>query len=161
MDTINQIIEKYNMKKHPEGGYYSEVFRSTTKIIECTNPSMNKHSACTSIYYLLTAKEHSNFHLIAQEETWHYYHGGTVLLHLISPSGKYKLVRLGRNLLTDDFQFTVPAKWLMAAEIIGDYCLVGCTVAPGFEFADFTMPSRTELLAKFPELEDIITRMSK
>ena len=160
MKNIEQIVEKYKMQKHPEGGYYSEVFRSNIKINNCSNSAMNAHSAMSSIFYLLSKGEISKFHSILQDETWHYYSGGILLLHLISPNGEYKLVRLGSDFYTEDFQFTVPANWLMAAEVVGKFCLLGCTVAPAFEFADFNMPSRNELLEKFPDHSDIIIKFS-
>lgn len=160
MKNIEQIIEKYKMQRHPEGGYYSEVFRSDIKIKDCSNPSMNSHAAMSSIFYLLTKNVVSKFHSILQDETWHYYSGGILLLHLISPSGEYKLVRLGSDFHTEDFQFTVPANWLMAAEIVGEFCLLGCTVAPAFEFTDFNMPNSNELLEKFPNLSDVIIKLS-
>ncbi len=160
MKNIEQIIDKYKMQKHPEGGHYSEVFRSNIQINDCSNPLLNAHSTMSSIFYLLTKGEISKFHSILQDETWHYYSGGILLLHLITPSGEHKLVRLGSDFYTENFQFTVPANWLMAAEVVGEYCLLGCTVAPAFEFRDFNMPSREQLLDKFPDLADVIIKLS-
>jgi hypothetical protein len=112
---------------------------------------------------LLRAGEFSAFHSVLSDEVWHHYLGGTLELHTIDRSGTHQRVELGHNLQHGECpQWVVPAGTLQAARVIGDgFVLCGCTVAPGFDFADFNMPSRTELCMRYPALADLIESFTR
>ncbi|MCX7307230.1 MAG: cupin domain-containing protein [Afipia sp.] len=130
--TAAEIIARLDLKPHPEGGHYRETFRDSNNVD-------GKRAASTAIYFLLARGERSHWHRIDAAEIWHYYAGSPLTLHIADKSGKRK-VRLGADLSADDFpQIAVPAQAWQAAESTGDWTLVGCTVAPGFEFAKFEL----------------------
>ena len=168
MDAIESIIQKLNLAPHPEGGYYRETYRSTLEIDPAglEKRYSGKRNCSTCIYFLLTSDSFSSFHRIKQDEIWHFYKGNPILLHLISPSGDYSNVTIGNNLEAGHLpQFVVPGGYWFAASTIGKngYSLVGCTVSPGFDFDDFELGGRKELISKFPQHHDIIkmfTRLS-
>jgi predicted cupin superfamily sugar epimerase len=113
---------------------------------------------------LLTSNEFSAFHRIKQDEIWHFYDGSPIRLHVISPSGEYSKHRIGRELaLGETPQLVVPAGCWFAAEVVNEsaFSLVGCTVSPGFDFRDFEMRSRPELISMFPEHEKIISKLTR
>lgn len=130
------LIEQLALAPHPEGGYYRELFRSPLAV----QPDDDRpaRSALTSIYFLLPAGEHSRWHRVRSDEVWHLYEGGPIEL-LVSPPGfaTVERVLLGPPGSTLGPCHTVPAGWWQAARPRGAYVLAGCTVAPGFEFADF------------------------
>ena len=164
MDAI-EIINHFKLQEHPEGGYFKEVYRSKETILEENLPEYFKgeRNYCTSIYFLLTSDKFSAFHKINQDEIWHFYKGSTLKLHLISPDGAYSFVLIGNDFKNGEvFQFTVPAHFYFAAEVIKKetYALVGCTVSPGFDFRDFTLPSCKELSSEFPKHSEIIKKLT-
>lgn len=135
-------IDKLDMKPHPEGGYYKELYRA-----EHTFESNGKQRAvCTSIYYLLNDEAFSAFHRLDADEIWHLYDGPGLMIHCLSPQGKWMSQPLNQE---GNFQVIVPAGWWFAAELIEpkSHALVGCTVAPGFEFSHFEMASKDHLLS--------------
>lgn len=163
--NAKKYIEKLQLKKHPEGGYYKEIYRSGELIEAGKLPPRYKSSRVfsTSIYFLLQGTEFSAFHRLKSDETWHFYDGSSVILYKINADGELLKIRIGSN--TDDgeiFQFTVPALEWFAAELINkkDFALLGCTVAPGFDFNDFETGSREELTKTFPQHSDIIKRLT-
>lgn len=114
--------------------------------------------------FLLTSEEFSAFHKVNQDEAWHFYLGSTILLHMISPEGDYSKVIIGNNFDQEETpQFVVPAQHWFAAELqdSGDFALVGCTVAPGFDFKDFELAKRDQLQNKFPEQADLISKLTR
>ena len=128
--TAADIIARLELKPHPEGGHYRETFRDQS-IDE------RGRSRSTAIYFLLARGERSHWHRIDAVETWHYYAGSALILQ-IAGDGDQRSVRLGPNLATGERpQAIVPAQAWQAAESTGDWTLVGCTVAPGFDFAKF------------------------
>lgn len=159
-----KIIEKFKLKKHPEGGYFKEVYRSLGKISQTNLPEefVGDRNYATSIYFLLTSNDFSAFHKINQDEIWHFYKGSSLKLHMISPEGTYSNVLIGNNFENNEVpQFVVPAHYFFAAEVLtnNSYSFVGCSVSPGFDFKDFEMPKAKELLKKYPEYEEIIMRL--
>jgi predicted cupin superfamily sugar epimerase len=163
MHTAQHWIKKLNLQKHPEGGYFSEVYRSKEEIKREHLPSRysgaRNHS--TSIYFLLTSNEFSAFHRIKSDETWHFYSGQPVTIHMIDGKGNYSSVKLGSNPESGEvFQFTIPhGTWFAASVDEPDsYALVGCTVAPGFYFDDFELGKREDLVKMFPEHKGIINK---
>lgn len=163
--TITEIINKFNLEKHPEGGYFKETYRSTGII---TNENLNSNfigdrNYCTGIYFLLTSDSFSAFHKINQDEMWHFYLGTTLKLHMISPEGEYSFVLIGNDLLNGELpQFVVPAQYWFAVEVVKEnsFAFTGCTVAPGFDFKDFVLPERKELITLFPQHSEIISKLT-
>ena len=115
----------------------------------------------TCIYFLLDKKEFSAFHVIQQDEVWHFYEGSSLTIHIIDQKGEYTTVKLGKNIKDgESFQAVVREGCLFAAAVKNteSYSLVGCTVAPGFDFADFKMADRNNLVELYPEHRDIIEK---
>jgi hypothetical protein len=126
------IIARLELKPHPEGGHYRETFRDPL-------PDAEGRARSTAIYFLLARGERSHWHRIDAVEIWHYYAGHALTLQIADENGK-RSVRLGPDLAAGEIpQAIVPAQAWQAAESAGDWTLVGCTVAPGFEFAKFEL----------------------
>lgn len=164
-NKIQQIINRLELQPHPEGGYFRETYRSEGVIRrDALGPDFNSdRNYSTCIYFLLTSANFSAFHRIKQDEIWHFYEGSPIRLHIISPDGDYSSQLIGRNFEAEQVpQFMVPAGYYFASEVAlpDSFSLAGCTVAPGFDFADFELPSRVELVKQFPGHEDIITRLT-
>lgn len=141
-------IRRLGLRPHPEGGFYRETFRSPLTL---TLPDGRRRSACTAIHYLLPSGARSAWHLVASDEIWHHYDGGPL-----------RLYRLGMGEVRVDRerpQAVVPAGIWQAAEPEGEAVLVGCTVAPGFEFDDFRLGSEAELVELFPAETALIRRL--
>ncbi|AXT20230.1 cupin domain-containing protein [Flavobacteriaceae bacterium AU392] len=166
MDKIESIIQYLDLAPHPEGGYYKETYRSEGEInLDSLSANYSgKRNYSTSIYFLLTSKIVSAFHRINQDEIWHFYDGHPIKIHMISDTGNYSNVIIGNQLSKGQTpQFVVPGHVWFAAEVISDnsYGLVGCTVAPGFDFDDFILPTREELILRFPRHKNIITQFTR
>jgi uncharacterized protein len=126
------IVARLGLKPHPEGGHYRETFRD-----ESVDASGRSRS--TAIYFLLARGERSHWHRIDAVEVWHYYAGSALALRIADADGE-RSVALGPDLTAGEYpQAVVPAHAWQAAESTGDWTLVGCTVAPGFEFAKFEL----------------------
>jgi uncharacterized protein len=166
MIKIENIIRTLQLKAHPEGGYFRETYRSrgTISSEELGKKYSGKRNFSTCIYFLLTSESFSVFHRIIQDEAWHFYDGSPLILHMISKEGGYSKVTIGRNFEMGEIpQFVVPGGTWFAAEVsIKDsFSLLGCTVAPGFDFADFEMGRRDELMAVFPEYGEVIRALTR
>ncbi len=166
MNSIEEIIRGLNLKLHPEGGYFRETYRSDHSINEdsLTSKYKGKRNYSTCIYFLLTSDTFSAFHRIQQDEIWHFYSGSPILLHTISEIGTHSEYIIGNDFTKGQVpQLVVPGGHWFGAEVINpnDYSLVGCTVSPGFDFADFELATRQELISLFPENEMIITKLTK
>jgi predicted cupin superfamily sugar epimerase len=132
MPTASDIIARLGLKPHPEGGHYCETFRDS----RC---DAGGRACSTAIYFLLARGERSHWHRIDAVEIWHYYAGSALTLQIADDTGQH-VVRLGPDFAADEQpQALVPAQAWQAAESTGDWTLVGCTVAPGFDFAKFEM----------------------
>ncbi len=130
--TAADIIARLELRPHPEGGHYRETFRDASL-------GASGRAASTAIYFLLAHGERSHWHRIDAVEIWHYYAGSALTLHVADDSGR-RTVRLGPDLgAGEQPQAIVPAQAWQAAESSGDWTLVGCTVAPGFDFAKFEL----------------------
>lgn len=167
MNELNaaEIIEILQLKRHPEGGYFRELYRSDEKIAENHLPARYNGDRVfsTSIYFMLTEYDISAFHKIKSDEIWHYYSGASLSLYQINSEGELKVEVLGPCILNGEkLQLTIQRETWFGAKINGaGYCLVGCTVAPGFDFEDFEMPSREDLLKLFPQHEKVIKMLTK
>ncbi len=131
--TAADIIARLELRPHPEGGYYRETFR------DC-RPDAQGRACSTAIYFLLARGDCSHWHRIDAAEVWHYYAGSALSLRIANDGCRPHAVRLGPDLMRGERpQAIVPASAWQSAETTGDWTLVGCTVAPGFEFADFEL----------------------
>lgn len=158
-------IEQLGLEPHPEGGYFVEVYRSEEKIVKSALPKRfaGDRAFCTGIFYLVEAGDFSAFHRIKSDETWHFYAGGPLDVLMLSKEGVIT-VRLGRELHKGQvLQMTVPAEvWFAARPVEGSrYTLAGCTVSPGFDFADFEMGTRQELTREFPACQRHIEDLTR
>lgn len=157
-------IKKLGLKKHPEGGYYKEVYRSGEIILPEHLPKRYKKSRnfSTSIYFLLEGKQFSSFHLLQSDEIWHFYDGSSVLIYIINQDGELSIKKLGRG-KDNDLQLAIEKQNWFAAEVEDkkSFSLFGCTVSPGFEFEDFELGKRDTLVKKFPQYSDLIKRLTK
>ncbi len=165
MKTAEYWIEKLNLQPHPEGGYFRETYRSGETIPKHALPQRfsGDRAFSTCIYYLLNQNQYSAFHTIQQDEIWHFYEGSPLTLHILDPNKAYKSVRLGRNPEAEEsLQAIVRAgSWFAAAvNNTESYALVGCTVAPGFDFADFKLADRGHLMESFPDHRDVIKKFT-
>ena len=162
--SVANLIERLDLIRHPEGGWYRETYRSDEMISSNSLPERfgGIRSFCTAIYFLLEKKDISALHRIKSDELWHFYAGETLTLHLLTPQGEHRAINLGTDIASGEtYQAVVPAGCWFGAEVSGDgdYSLVGCTVAPGFDFTDFEMGIRDSLLKQFPDHTGIILRM--
>ena len=133
----DELIATLQLQPHPEGGFYREVFRSTVAVQALDR--VVTRSAVTTIYFLLTEGAYSRWHRVQADEIWHWYEGAPLELFMAPPDVTHvQRVCLGPVTDTQRCVATVPAGWWQAARPIGAYALMGCSVAPGFEFDDFT-----------------------
>ncbi|MDD2687218.1 MAG: cupin domain-containing protein [Bacteroidales bacterium] len=152
---VKTIIEALHLLPHPEGGYYKETYRSTHKVRTRYN---TLRSAETLIYFLLEKDQKSHFHRLQSDETW-FFHQGESIEILAVIDGKLQNYVLGNNIENNESpQITIPAHTWFAAHLTKekDYALVSCSVAPGFEFTEFEIADREDLLKTFPHLKDTI-----
>ncbi len=159
-------IEKLNLKTHPEGGYYKEVYRSNEIIDESSLPERFRGTRClsTSIYFLLKGDEFSAFHKIKSDEIWHFHAGTGLKFYIIDKEGELSVFKLGSDFEKEEqFQITIPKESWFAAKVIhkNSFTLVGCTVAPGFDFSDFELGKKDELIQKYPQHKEIIDAFCK
>jgi uncharacterized protein len=164
--SVAKIVERLQLSRHPEGGWFRESYRASEAIAADALPTRfgAGRSFCTGIYFLLERGDISALHRIKSDELWHFYAGSGLTVQVIDPDGEYRALKLGQDLAGgESFQAMVPAGSWFGAEVSGPgaYALVGCTVAPGFDFADFEMGKREELLADFPGLQEVILRLTK
>ena len=157
-------IKKLRLKKHPEGGYYREVYRAGEIILPEHLPKRYKSNRnfSTSIYFLLEGEQFSAFHLLQSDELWHFYNGSNVVVYLINEQGNLLIERLGKSEKAN-FQIAIEKHNWFAAEVEdkNSFALFGCTVSPGFEFEDFELGNRKILIQKFPQHKMIIERLTK
>ena len=159
-----KYIKQLLLKKHPEGGYFREVYRSGERILPTHLPNRYKSSRSfsTSIYFLLEGNQFSSFHLLQSDELWHFYDGSPVILYIIKPKGELSIKKLGKE-KDCELQLTIEMQNWFAAEIEDktSFALFGCTVSPGFEFDDFELGKRDDLIKKFPQHSALIKRLTK
>lgn len=165
-DTVAQLIKKYDLKPHPEGGYFAAIYKSNDEVksIDSNRYNDESRSAGTSIYYLLNQNDYSAWHSLKSDELWHFYKGSPINIHVIDNSGKLITYLLGDPLKIQGatFQVCIKAGFYFAAENVDkdSYSLVGCTVSPGFEYTDFRLADKTILIRAFPQHKEIIARLA-
>jgi len=155
-NRIAELINKYQMESHPEGGYFKETYRGKLEL--------NQRSNLTSIYFLLETGNVSHFHSIKSDELWYYHEGDSVRVHMISPEGVYSFFDLGKDQIQGEVhQGLVPAGYIFGSELkepnLG-YGLVGCVVSPGFDFQDFRLYSEDEMMTILPSEPELVKRLT-
>ena len=160
MKPAQYYIDHLNLLPPPEGGFYKETYRDPLSVI---NRKGDERSASTGIYFMLTKGNFSAFHRIESDEMWHHYEGESLTVYVINDSSELIEIKLGKNLEKgEQLQAVVPAgNWFASRVNQGNYSLVGCTVAPGFDFQDFEMADREKLIAEFPAHSEIITELTR
>lgn len=167
--TATEWIARLALQPHPEGGHFREIYRASEQIPAAALPVRygGPRAFSTSIYYLLAGAQISTLHRIASDEQWHFYDGCAVLLSMIAPDGTLREVRLGRNAADGEHvQTVILAGTWMGARLASStprqrYALIGCTVAPGFEFRDFEAGIRADLLKRFPRHRKVILALTR
>lgn len=167
MPTAEEWIDALDLRPHPEGGWYREVYRASGSIPQGSLPGFGgDRSYATSIYYLLQHGQRSALHRIKQDELWHFHDGHPLEVHALHPDGRAEVIRLGLSVAGGESpQGVVPAgAWFGAAHPEetpeGAFTLVGCTVAPGFDFEDFEMATRASLLEQYPQHGVLICKLT-
>jgi uncharacterized protein len=158
-------INLLNLQKHPEGGYYREVYRSEENYPAPGLPDRysGSRSFATSIYFLLTGKDISRFHKLKSDEIWHHYEGCSVRIYILDELGNLSEIRLGKNISSGEVLQAVISKdnWFAAEPADSDsFSLIGCSVSPGFEFDDFEIGKRDDLIKLFPRHENLIVKFT-
>lgn len=160
--TKDDLIRKFQLIAHPEGGAFAESYRASSDVTADGFPA--KRSASTAIYFLLLQGEISAFHRIRSDEVWHFYLGDPLRIVEIDENASVQETILGRDVLGEQkLQYTVKAgRWFASTPAAGSsWSFVGCTVAPGFDFADFELAERDKLIREFPQYEALIRTLTQ
>ena len=167
-DRAQELIETLGLLPHPEGGHYVETYRASLAVDAA--PHGAARAASTAIYFLVTRAQPTTYlHRLKSDELFHLYEGGPLDVLLLGAAGAGEVRRLGRNLAAGERpQLVIPAGTWFAVELAGaaspaaaSHCLFGCTVAPGFDFADFELAQGPELAARYPDHAARIARMTR
>jgi uncharacterized protein len=151
-----QLIKRLGLKKHPEGGYFKETYTADT-IVNVAGYDKPRYIS-TAIYYMLVGDQFSAFHRIKSDELWHHYTGGSLTLYAIN-NGKLSKIKLGKS-RDEAPQIALKANRWFAASLNDkkSYCLLGCTVSPGFDYRDWELGKRNKLIKMYPQHRTIIER---
>ncbi len=165
MNSAKYYIEKLGLSQHVEGGAFCETYRSTLVLPQevLSNDFKGNRNLSTAIYFLLSYGQFSAFHKILSDEMWHFYAGQTLTIYEIENNGNLITHKLGADLENGEtFQCVIKAgNWFGSrCEIANGFSLVGCTVSPGFDFADFELANKNELINEFPSLSNLINEMT-
>ena len=165
MLSADQIIATLDLQAHPEGGYFREVYRAAGTIpATALAPRWNGSRAhATAIYFMLKAGQISRLHRLTSDEQWHYYSGAPLAITSLSPDGTASRQVLGLDLAAGERPLVlIPAGHWFGAALLpgGDYTLIGCTVAPGFDFQDFELGTRAALQRTFPQHSALIADLT-
>ena len=167
--TASEIIRRLDLLRHPEGGYFRETYRSQESLLPKSLPRryQGKRSIATAIYYLLQRGDFSALHRIQSDELWHFHSGASLEIITLSGTGIFSKVCLGLDLKKGQRpQVCIPRGVWFGAVVRksrgeADYTLTSCTVAPGFDFKDFEMAQRADLLKKFPHERSVILKWTR
>jgi len=160
------LIRHFDLQPHPEGGYFRQTYRSSGVIRQSALPPAfgGDRAYATMIYYLLPKGAKSHLHRLQSDEMWHFYLGGPMHVAQLNAGGREETVTLGSDVTRgEQLQYVAPAgTWFGAYPAEGtEYSLVGCTVAPGFEFSDFELARREVMLREFPDAKRIIEMLTR
>lgn len=164
--TAEHWKKTLQLTQHVEGGSFRETYRAPLVIDREALPEgfAGARNASTAIYFLLEDGDFSAFHRIAADEMWHFYDGQPLHIYEIKPNGSLHVHRLGRDVgQGEQLQLVIPAgSWFASSvEETGGFALVGCTVAPGFDFADFELAERETLSKQFPQHAGLIALLTR
>jgi predicted cupin superfamily sugar epimerase len=159
-------IRKLALEPHPEGGFYRQTYRADLVLAKESLPPefTGPRAVSTAIYFLLDGDNFSAFHRLLSDELWHFYVGSALVLHVIDQHGDFSEISLGSNPEAGEvLQAVVKAGCWFASEVKDrkSFALVGCTVAPGFDFEDFEMAKREELVKDYPQHRRVIDRLTR
>lgn len=158
--TAETIIEKLKLTRHPEGGFYRETYRGKKSI---TLDNGKVRNAGTAVYYLLKDTDKSHFHKVNSDELWLFHQGEPLEIFMITNEGKLETKILGNRLdLNEEPQVIIAANIWFAARLKNEkgFALVSCIVAPGFDFDDYELGSKNELIKTFPYIKTEIEKLS-
>jgi predicted cupin superfamily sugar epimerase len=166
MTTAEDLIRLLQLQPHPkEGGYFRETYRATELLSVDSLPQHygGPRSVGTAIYYLLTATTYSALHRLQSDEVFHFYLGSPVRMLQLFPDGNARTIVLGPDLHAGQQVQVVVPRGVWQGSLLepdGDFALLGCTVAPGFDYADYEGGRRDELIAQYPQVADLICRLT-
>lgn len=158
---VQELISRLELQRHPEGGYYSQTFASDEMIYGKNHDSARR--LYTSIYFLLEGEDVSRFHRLKSDELWYYHAGSSLTVHILTPDGTYRTEHLGLDLQNGERPQVLVEKGSIFGSTVdesGSFALVGCMVAPGFEFEDFELLQRDALIEQYGEHEQIIRKLT-
>lgn len=164
--TAQHYIKKLHLTPHPEGGYFREIYRAEGIIPQPSLPMRYNggRAYSTTIYYLLESKDFSSLHRLKSDEQWFHIDGSALTIHSIDPQGNYTRHHIGKNLDKGESPFAVVPTgcWFGGTVDAQDsFALVGCVVAPGFQFDDFELGKRDELVKRFPQHKSIVEKLTR
>jgi hypothetical protein len=164
--TVSQLINRYQLQPHPEGGWYKETYKSDEQIAANALPQRfsDNRAFSTAIYFLLEQGNFSAFHRIKSDECWHFYAGQPLEVYIIMHTGELAVISLGNDIANGQlFQYVVPANCWFASRPAAKsaFSFVGCTVAPGFDFADFELATANDLIEQHPQHTTIIKQLCR
>lgn len=154
-------IKSLNLEPHQEGGWFRQIYTSDEQFFAAD--SQAERFYYTSIYFLLDNQSCSHFHRLNHDELWYYHDGTAITIHCIAPDGQYYAVKLGKRIDQGEvLQFKVPKNTIFASEVTepDSFCLVSCMVSPGFDYHDFVMPRKKDLLKQYPAYAEVINRLA-
>jgi len=159
-------IHKLQLMPHPEGGYYRQTYRAELMVEKASLPPefAGSRAVATAIHFLLTGTDFSALHRLRSDEMWHFYAGGTLVVHVIAENGKHSEILLGGDADAGEvFQAVVKAGCWFGSRVRepGPFALVGCTVSPGFDFGDFELGKRDQLVRLYPQHRELIERLTR
>src|ERR1700683_3650224 len=159
-------IRKLGLEPHPEGGYYRQTYRADLVLEGLPHQFSGSRAAATPICFLLDGENFSAFHRLQSDELWHFYLGASLIVHVIDPEGSYSRIHLGADSeATEVLQAVVKAGCWFASEVGSKdgnaFGLVGCTVAPGFDFEDFELANYEKLVQRYPQHREIIAKLTR
>lgn len=159
------FINQLKMQQHPEGGYFSPSYTSETVIRDGSIRAefSDDRLLWTSIYFLLKEGEKSHFHRLKSDEMWYFHAGSPLTVHMIHPDGSYSAEQLGLDVANGEKPQILVRKGTIFGSSMNEegFSLVGCMVSPGFDFADFELFERADLLAAYPQHEQIIHYLTR
>ena len=166
MPAPAELIARFQLQPHPEGGWYRQTYKSPESIPAAALPRRfgGDRPFSTAIFFLLEQGNFSAFHRIRSDECWHFYSGDPLHVYILHTDGLLQVVTLGSNWEAgEELQYVVPAGcWFASRPAAGSaWCLVGCTVAPGFDFADFELAVKDKLVTEFPVHRELISELCR
>jgi uncharacterized protein len=167
MLTADEIIQRLSLVPHPcEGGHFRQTYRSELMLPANILPNDYTGDRCasTAIYYLLTPGTFSEMHRLPTDEVFHYYLGDSVEMLQLHPDGRGEVIRIGNDLVAGEMpQVLAPGGVWQGSRLVqgGRFALLGTTVAPGFEYADYTSGRRNELIASYPKFAEMIAALTR